>query len=496
MQPPHDSLAEALRRGDFAAHDAAAAWRRVTVPEHQASLCKVLTNALAEAPPQAALAVHAAGLTHAVLETLTAHGRTHARCAAAACMALANIAIGATHHVQGLGARGGSGGDAVLAVVGAPDALRLVCATLRAHAGDAQVAQYACHALMNATSADERGPTPDAPAALARAPALADALDAAHSALRRHAASGGVAMSACGALRNVLCAALHAAAPQQLTPLNEQTASQLAEDGAAALRAHAADADVALQASWLLTELLHERGGDSSARNAAAAAAAAGRAGAVDALAAALAAHGAPGSQHAVLACMALRRLSCCYIRWLRGGPSVSDAAAARAAVAVMAHLQRAAAAAAPPRSEDCFALFEAVNALGCMVVWRPVCGEEARDRGVAALLPRLDTARRAAAAQTSAAERTLATDALHRLRRALLVRCAACDAQADDDDGSGGGGGGGGDGAPAVPLRRLKTCARCHGAAYCSAACQRAHWPQHKRVCAAAAAAAVAANE
>ena len=30
----------------------------------------------------------------------------------------------------------------------------------------------------------------------------------------------------------------------------------------------------------------------------------------------------------------------------------------------------------------------------------------------------------------------------------------------------------------------KLKTCANCQGIAYCSAGCQAAHWPQHKRFC------------
>eukprot|EP00727_Mastigamoeba_balamuthi_P011333 m51a1_g6822 hypothetical protein (296) ;mRNA; f:14950-15837 len=33
---------------------------------------------------------------------------------------------------------------------------------------------------------------------------------------------------------------------------------------------------------------------------------------------------------------------------------------------------------------------------------------------------------------------------------------------------------------APSAPLR----CSRCRGSVYCSAACQRAHWPLHKRLC------------
>ncbi len=34
-------------------------------------------------------------------------------------------------------------------------------------------------------------------------------------------------------------------------------------------------------------------------------------------------------------------------------------------------------------------------------------------------------------------------------------------------------------------PFEKLKTCGRCLETKYCSARCQREHWPEHKRTCA-----------
>jgi len=32
--------------------------------------------------------------------------------------------------------------------------------------------------------------------------------------------------------------------------------------------------------------------------------------------------------------------------------------------------------------------------------------------------------------------------------------------------------------------LERRRLCSKCHTAAYCDQACQRSHWPKHKKLC------------
>eukprot|EP00613_Pedinella_sp_CCMP2098_P082362 CAMPEP_0171994774 /NCGR_PEP_ID=MMETSP0993-20121228/279129_1 /TAXON_ID=483369 /ORGANISM="non described non described, Strain CCMP2098" /LENGTH=492 /DNA_ID=CAMNT_0012647861 /DNA_START=58 /DNA_END=1536 /DNA_ORIENTATION=- len=67
--------------------------------------------------------------------------------------------------------------------------------------------------------------------------------------------------------------------------------------------------------------------------------------------------------------------------------------------------------------------------------------------------------------------------------RRLATVQCASChkpekEVAGDGEEGGGDGGGGGGG------AGRMKKCSRCKLARYCSAECQKNHWPKHKLVC------------
>jgi hypothetical protein len=42
-------------------------------------------------------------------------------------------------------------------------------------------------------------------------------------------------------------------------------------------------------------------------------------------------------------------------------------------------------------------------------------------------------------------------------------------------------------DSAPAEETRTLKACGACRLVLYCGAACQKGHWPEHKKACKAA---------
>ena len=54
---------------------------------------------------------------------------------------------------------------------------------------------------------------------------------------------------------------------------------------------------------------------------------------------------------------------------------------------------------------------------------------------------------------------------------RVLSRRCAGCSASQQDTDGTGAGG-------------KFQSCSRCGTHLYCSPACQKAHWTEHKKVC------------
>jgi hypothetical protein len=102
-----------------------------------------------------------------------------------------------------------------------------------------------------------------------------------------------------------------------------------------------------------------------------------------------------------------------------------------------------------------------------------------AHDAGVAALLPPLEAlAAPGAANGLSSYSRSSVAEDVGEMRRVLAhARCASC-------------------GVTAAARTKIRICSRCCAAGYCSEACQRAHWSQHKVACRRDAAAAAAAAE
>jgi hypothetical protein len=324
----------------------------------------------------------------------------------------------------------------------AAGALPVTLAMLSAHPRDASVAEMGCDVLASLVAAG----VDDASSAAALA---AGVPAAALAALRAHAGAAGAAGAACALVGSLCGGGDDAAAPH---------AASLRDGGAlplvlAALRRHADDALVVRRAATALCGLC---GLGDDARTWCDVAADAVQSGAIEALVHALSRQRACVPAVAILL-PALHGLIC----------ELDDDAAAPARAAARARATAAGAAdalsaalAAAARLEEGRSTSFWQDAVRDLCAWFPP-GSGPAPAGMAA----------GGGAEEDAQQQ-------QQQQQASSSSCAGCGAVAAQQ--------------PAAGRRAaFKLCGSCRGARYCSAACQRAHWRQHKGVCRAAAAAA-----